>query len=136
MRLRLHVYVCVLAVLSAGCSRAGFRRDRRWGGAWQGSPQPPAPPLQVAGQPRRRLVRVSLGGERVRVRLSNAHGTTPLVIGAAHLAFSRAAAAIVTGSDRALTFGGAAGVTIAPGALVVSDALPLPVAASSDLVVS
>ncbi|HEX4459303.1 MAG TPA: SGNH/GDSL hydrolase family protein, partial [Polyangia bacterium] len=109
---------------------------RRWVASWAASPQVADSPLRVDGQTLRQIVRISLGGERVRVRLSNAHGTTPLTIGAAHLAFSRAGAAIVTGSDRALTFDGAAGVTIPPGALVVSDALPLPVAASSDLAVS
>ena len=128
----------LLALSLAGCLRASGRheRDRRFIASWTASPQPAEPPLRVEGQTLRQIVRLSLGGERIAVKLSNAYGTTPLTIGAAHVAFARAAAANVTGSDRALTFAGATSVTIPPGALVVSDALPLPVSASTDLAVS
>jgi lysophospholipase L1-like esterase len=136
---RLALAWLVLAPL-AGCARTSGRpgdgSDRRWIASWAASPQAADSPLQIAGQTLRQVVRISLGGTRIRVRLSNAYGTTPLRIGAAHLAFHQRGAAIVTGTDRALTFDGASGVTIPPGALVVSDPLPLAVSAASDLVVS
>ena len=50
--------------------------------------------------------RVSLGGKVLRVRLSNAHGTRPLTIGAAHVGLRAGGPAIVPGSNRKLTFGG------------------------------
>ena len=42
--------------------------------------------LTFDNQTLRQIVRVSLGGERVRVVLSNAFGTEPLVVSAAHIA--------------------------------------------------
>jgi lysophospholipase L1-like esterase len=84
----------------------------------------------------RLVVHTSLGGHEVRVRLSNAFGTESLLIGAAHLALRSMNAATVPGTDRPLTFGGSASVTIPPGALVVSDGVKLDVPALSDLAVS
>ena len=68
------------------------------------------------------MVHTSIGGHRVRVRLSNAFGTAPLVVGAVHLAIRSAGAATVAGTDRPVSFNGRPAVTIPPGAFVVSDA--------------
>ena len=43
----------------------------------------------------RQIVHTSLGGDRVRIVLSNAFGTSPLAIGAAHIALREKDAAIV-----------------------------------------
>ena len=84
----------------------------------------------------RQIVHTSIGGSTVRVRLSNEIGTQPLVIGAAHVAVRSTGSGIASGSDRTLTFGGRASVTIPPGAPALSDPVPLDVAASSDLAIS
>jgi lysophospholipase L1-like esterase len=84
----------------------------------------------------RLIVHTSLGGNEVRVRLSNAFGTESLAIGAAHVALHSMNAGIVSGTDRALTFSGSNSVSIPPGALVVSDSVKLDVPALSDLAVS
>lgn len=84
----------------------------------------------------RMIVRTSIGGHRARVRLSNAFGTAPLVIGAAHIAIRSAAGAIVPASDRVLTFSGRASFTIPPGALVLSDPVDLDVPQLGDLAIS
>src|SRR4051812_41407544 len=47
----------------------------------------------------RMIVRTSLAGRKLRVRLSNQFGGTPLKVGAAHIALRSKAAAIVEGSD-------------------------------------
>ena len=60
--------------------------------------------------------RISLGGERLRVRISNAYGNRPLTIGAAHIALRDKGPAIVAGSGRKLSFGGEDGAVIAAGA--------------------
>jgi lysophospholipase L1-like esterase len=83
----------------------------------------------------RQIVRVSVGGERVRVVLTNAYGTVPLTIGAAHVALHGEDAAIVEASARALTFAGRPGMIIPPGALIVSDPVALVVPASADLAI-
>lgn len=100
----------------------------------QGGGPPPAP-LNFNNQTLRQIVHVSLGGERVRVVLSNAFGTVPLVVGAAHVALRQKDAAIDPKSDRAVTFGGSPSATIAAGAVVVSDPVSLAVAPFADLAI-
>src|SRR5215467_8996289 len=82
----------------------------------------------------RLIVRSTLGGKRLRVRLSNLYGNQKLTIGAAHIGLRDGASErIVAGSDRTLTFGGEAAAIIGPGALLVSDPVDLDVKALSDL---
>ena len=116
----------------------GDRRgdDATWVGTWAASPQPASAPVQFDGQTIRQIVHTSIGGERVRVRLSNAFGTDSLVIGAAHVALRSSGASIRPATDRPLTFNGATAITIPPGALVVSDPVALSVPELGDLAVS
>jgi len=100
----------------------------------RGGGQPPAP-LNFKNQTLREIVRVSLGGDRVRVVLSNAHGTLPIEIGAAHVSLRDKDAAIKAGSGHALTFGGNTATMIAAGAVVISDPVSLAVPAVADLAV-
>src|SRR6187397_2632622 len=93
-----------------------------WVATWSASPQRAGAPIQLQAQTLRQIVHTSLGGSAVRVRISNAYGTTGLVI--------------VAGSDRTLTFGGLPTITIPAGALAVSDVVPLGVPALGDLSVS
>lgn len=99
-----------------------------WVASWQASPQPvwnadflfpTLVPATLQDQTFRQTVRVSLGGPRLRVRLSNAYGTRPLRIGAASVA-ARAGAI-----PQPLSFGGQPGVLIGPGQEQLSDPLPL-----------
>jgi len=84
----------------------------------------------------REIVHVSIGGPQVRVIFTNEFGTDPLTIGAAHVAVSQGGSAINLVSSAGLTFGGRTGVTIPPGALMVSDPAMLSLPAQSDLAVS
>jgi lysophospholipase L1-like esterase len=116
-----------------------------WTTTWTASPQPrwdgdfalPTKlPYHFWNQTVRQVARTSIGGRRVRVLLSNAYGTRPLEIGAAHVALSAGGASIVEGSGHALTFGGMTSVTIPPGAPMLSDPIELEVEALSHLAVS
>jgi len=82
------------------------------------------------------VVRPTIGGQRLRIRFSNAFGTTALKIGSTHVALVSKAPAIEVGSDRALTFGGRASVSIPPGAPILSDPVDLTVHPFSELAVS
>lgn len=84
----------------------------------------------------RMIARTSIAGQRLRVRLSNAFGGTPVVLGAAHLAIRGKESAIVADSDRALTFNGKPGCTIGPGVVLFSDPVNLNVPAVTELAVS
>ena len=107
------------------------------GGRGQGGGRggPPATPINFNNQTLRQIVHTSLGGDRVRIVLSNAFGTSSLPVGAAHVALREKNAAIVAKSGRALAFGGSPSVNIPPGATVVSDPISLTVPAFADLAV-
>ena len=123
----------------------------RWLHTWTAMPQlaepenlPPAPftrpGLLLADTTLRQTVRVSLGGTRLRIRLSNTFGGAPLSITAAAVALpagGRAgSAAVEPGTSRPVTFGGRADVTVPVGAPAVSDPVDLAVPAGSDVSVS
>ncbi len=106
-----------------------------WVGTWTAAPAP-AEGAAFSNHTLRMIPRVSLGGSRLRVRISNAYGVWPLVIRTACVGLRSAGPAVVPGSNRRLTFGGETGATIAAGALVVSDPVELDFPALSDLAVS
>jgi lysophospholipase L1-like esterase len=89
----------------------------------------------VQDQTLRQIVHTSIGGERVRVVLSNVFGTTPLEIGAAALALRKSGAGVEPASIKKLTFGGQAKASVLAGATLVSDPVDMKVAPVSDLVV-
>jgi lysophospholipase L1-like esterase len=108
----------------------------KWVGVW-------APGLVTVdksafkNQTLRLVLRTTLGGKRLRIRLSNLYGNQELMIGGARVALRDGASErILAGSNRKLTFGGEAAAAIGPGALVVSDPVDLEVKALSDLAVS
>jgi hypothetical protein len=122
IRARISIFLAAVLIAIAGAQDKSV--SRRWVSAWSTSvhaplPFPGLPPSPVfENQTIRMLVKPTIGGERVRVRLSNAFGSTALPIGAAHIALVAQGAKIVPESDRALTFGGRASVSIpreAPG---------------------
>jgi len=93
-------------------------------------------PRNLWGQTVRQVAQVSIGGQRVRVVLSNEYGPWPIKIGAAHIALSAKGSAIAAGSGKMLTFGGRTSIVIPPGAPVLSDPVDLSVAPLSSVVVS
>ena len=86
----------------------------------------------------RQIVRVGLAGPRLRLRLSNAHGTVPLAIGGVTVARSadNRTARIETATLAAVTFGGRSATVIPAGAEVWSDPVAFTVLAGADLAVS
>jgi lysophospholipase L1-like esterase len=98
-------------------------------------PIPPSIP-GLNNQTVRMIVRASVGGETVRVRLQHAFGAPSVAIGAAHIALREKDSAIVAGSDRALTFGGRPAATLYGGQTLVSDPVKLSIKPLVDLAVS
>jgi lysophospholipase L1-like esterase len=140
------VSVAALAIaLAFSVDLVRATENGKWIGTWSASPQPIwAPeflvpinfPRNVWNQTIRQIARVSLGGSKARVVLSNEYGSEPLMIGAAHIALSDGGGAIKPGSDRVLTFSGNESVTIPPGAQVISDPVELSVPPLSSVAVS
>jgi len=131
----LRVFAAALAV-GAACA-CGHRPAPatapapHWLGTWYASPQlteprnmPPAPGL--AHTTLRQVIQVSVGGPRIRVRLSNVFGDGPLTVAAARIA-------------RSLGVGGSevdSAGSLAAGAAITSDPLDFPVAPLSALAVT
>ena len=109
--------------------------DMQWVGTWTTTPAP-AEGVAFANQTLRMNARVSIGGDRLRVRLSNAYGSRPLLVGTAYLGLRDAGPGVVSGSNKRLSFGGADAVTIAAGALAVSDPVSLDLPPLADVAVS
>jgi lysophospholipase L1-like esterase len=107
-----------------------------WVGTWAAAPAPSEAGVMFNNHTLRMMPRISLGGGRFRVRISNAYGARPLTIGAARIGLRDKGPAIVPGSDRKLSFGGSDGGVIAAGALIVSDPVELDAPPLADLAVS
>ncbi|WBV43149.1 GDSL-type esterase/lipase family protein [Pseudoroseomonas cervicalis] len=120
-----------------------------WVTAWTGSAQGPYPVGNPSAQPNqsfafpspaegardqsfRLVLRPDLWGRRARLRFSNAFGTRPLQIASVHAGLHWGGAALLPGSNRPVTFGGAASASIPPGGQLWSDAVDLPFAAEPD----
>jgi lysophospholipase L1-like esterase len=128
--------VATIGTLHRDVSADG-RREGHWVGSWATAAQGVVgAPAQYSNQTLRLIVRTSVGGNQVRIRLSNELGTQRIVIGAARIALRTVAEGIDPATDRALTFGGIASITIPAGAPVLSDPVSLDVPPLSDLAIS
>ena len=107
--------------------------DKHWVGTWATSPAPSVAAEGFNNHTLRMNARVSIGGDTVRVRVSNAYGEGKLEIGAASLGIRDSGPAIVSGSERPLTFGGSGS---AAGAVAISDSVQLDVPPLADLAIS
>ena len=134
----------LLLLAPARNAAAAEAQAQDWIGTWGASPQPvwgtdflfpTGIPRELRDQTVRQVARVSLGGHRLRVVLSNAYGDSPLVIGGAGVALARTDGT-VDGPSKPLTFGGQTRVVVPPGAPVVSDPVDLDVAPLGSLAVS
>ena len=120
----------ILAMLVAAMTAAGnAMADNHWVGTWGTAPQlvethnnPPSPGL--GGNSLRQIVQVSIGGETVRLKLTNEFSTGTTEIKGVELAHAMTAGSssdIDEASTVSLTFDGKPSVTMAAGATCVSD---------------
>src|SRR4030095_7635619 len=100
---------------------------KHWVGTWAASPAPSEAGVGFNNHTLRMNPRISIGGDTLRLRVSNAYGNGKGEIGAACIGIRDKGPAIVTGSERAVTFCGSRSTIIAAGALVVSDPVQLDV---------
>jgi lysophospholipase L1-like esterase len=142
-------YAALMLALASGAGMPAETRGSHWVVTWATAetlsrpvvPPPPAgaaPPASEGfhDQTVRMMVRASLGGPRLRIKLQNAFGDAPVEIGAAHLALRAKDSAIVEGSDRVLAFDGRPGCTLGPGMVLVSDPVDLSIEPLAQLAVS
>jgi lysophospholipase L1-like esterase len=114
-----------------------------WTGSWAAAQQIPeqhnlAPAGSLDHAELRQIIHLSLGGDALRIHVSNAFGNQPLHLAKVHVALpvSAASSSIVPATDRAVLFDGAPELIIPAGAEYISDKVDMPVAGLSDLAVT
>ncbi len=122
----------LLLVLAAPASACPARH---WVASWAASPGSGEAP-GFSDQTLRQVVTPHLGGDRLRIRLSNRFGTRPVRVSAATVARRAQGAGLEPGTVVAVTFEGRLSLTLPAGHDAVSDAVDLPFAAFDDLAVS
>ncbi|AEW99122.1 SGNH/GDSL hydrolase family protein [Streptantibioticus cattleyicolor] len=135
-------------VLTAALAVAGARAAQSppapvWNAAWSAAPQRPSTGFTpnwseagFSGQTLRQVVRVTTGGSRLRIRLSNAYGTSPLHIAGATVARRDHGARLRAGTVRQLTFGGSRAATVPAYGQLTSDPAGLPLRAFEPVTVT
>jgi lysophospholipase L1-like esterase len=139
----------VASLFAASVQTASAREGENWAVSWTGPAQGPYPVGNPSAQPDQKfafpdpaagardqtfrlMVRPDLWGRQARLRFSNAFGTRPVTFDGAYVGLQWGSAALLRGSNRAVTFGGKSSVTVAPGNSIWSDAVALPFAKQPD----
>jgi lysophospholipase L1-like esterase len=139
--------VVFFTVVYISCTSLGFPRSKQdasaWVGTWATSQQVPEPANALSADDLRdvtlrQIVHLTVGGETLRVHISNVFGTTPLHLTSVHIArpLSPSEAKIDGATDQALTFLGKNDIVIPAGAEYISDPIAYRVDALSDLTIS
>lgn len=102
-----------------------------WSRSWMAAPlvsrTAPEKRPDLSDRTLRQVVRISTGGDRIRLRLSNEMSTRPLLLGAVHVALAGANGETLPGTDRVVTFNQAQGATVPARAPLLSDPIAMPV---------
>jgi lysophospholipase L1-like esterase len=141
-------FLVAFAFLAAGAALALVPRQPAssatssgWAETWATSPTQPTSEVVNAAyggfrdQTIRDIVFTSVGGQQVRIRLSNVFGTRPLVIGQVSVG-AVASGGALSGPAYPVKFAGSGSVRVPAGQEVVSDPVPLAVSPLEDLAVS
>ena len=96
-----------------------------WSATWGASPEYTGagdmPGMSLANNSIRQVVRTSLAGDRIRLRLTNFHSSEPVDIQSVYIAVAGDSSDIIPSTARYLSFGGKRSVSIQPGVNITSD---------------
>jgi lysophospholipase L1-like esterase len=84
----------------------------------------------------RHVLRLSLAGDAIRIKVSNLFGKTPITFSGVQVAKSTGGSTIDVSTDRVVTFGNQLAVTVPAGAEILSDPISLPVSALNNIAVT
>lgn len=126
---------------TASASETGGDGELRWVGTWGSGQQSLVdaahmPPVSLANNTVRQFIYTSIGGDELRLQLSNEYGNGPLTVNSVHLALPTNAPSIDPSTDTPLTFSGAASVTLQPGEFLYSDTVAFSLPEQSSVAVS
>jgi lysophospholipase L1-like esterase len=147
---RLAALAGLVTAAPAGARALPSCASTHWVGAWEAAPSDASRGSDIADlfdpsghlksttrdETTRAILTPTLGGRRLRVRLSNRFGPAPVTFDRTTIARRATGPALVPGTLRSLTFGGKASVTVPAGEDVLSDPVGLSFAAFQTLAVS
>lgn len=110
--------------------------DAAWAGTWASAPMAGKASPALAGQTLRQIVRTSVGGSEVRIRVSNLFGGQPLRIDDVHLAIASTGSGIIAGTDHSVRFAHRTSAIVTAGSSLVSDTIPMELPPLTELAVS
>lgn len=121
--------IAVMLIFLCSCTLSGYTNTgskKVWVGSWSTATQlvepgnmPPVPGL--SDNTLRQVIRVSLGGEILRVKFSNEFSTGPLTMREVQIAVSKGGGTVETATIKELKFNGKREVTVNPGCTITSD---------------
>jgi lysophospholipase L1-like esterase len=130
------VGICLLLVACAPGEGLASAASPNWTGTWAIAEMRDTSGITFTDQTLRQIARVSIGGTRVRLKLSNIFGSQPLRAEDVHLALRESGSSIVASSDRQLRFAGNSTLILPAGASAFSDAVALDVPPFAELAIS
>lgn len=125
--------------LLAGCTNN--EASEKWVGTWATAPQlvephnmPPEPGL--TNNSLRQIVRVSIGGDELRMRFSNEFSTSPVTMKSVQIAVSEGGSNIDEETIKTLKFNNRNEVTMSAGDAIFSDPIEFPLQPRMDLAIT
>ncbi len=119
----------------------GGDTTKKWVGTWAAAPQlvetrnmPPPPGL--TDNSLRQVVRVSIGGDTLRVRLSNEFSTSAVTMKSVQIAVSTGGSAINVSTNKELKFNDTSGIIMNAGAVVTSDPIAFNLTSRMDVAIT
>jgi lysophospholipase L1-like esterase len=94
------------------------------------------PPVALDNGTIREIVHTSVGGREIRIRISNVFGDAAIKFDAIYVGLAAGDAAILSGTNRAVAFGGSKSVTLPEGSDALSDPIALDVESQVNLAIS
>lgn len=133
------IFLTIILILATNtvsvCQTSNETQFDKWVGSWSCAPYaagskntPPAPFL--ANNTLRQVVRVSIGGDTLRIKLNNKTCATPVTMNAVNIAVSEGGSTINAATITPLKFNGSSSITIDPFSSVISDAIAFPLTPS------
>jgi lysophospholipase L1-like esterase len=115
---------------------ADARGGQQWFSAWTVSHGARLTTPVLTGDSVRMIIRPTVSGNAVRVKLENTLGQSPVAFSAAYIGTLQAGAAVVPGTNTPLTFNGSPALTLAPGSGAWSDPVSFHLTAFERYVIS
>ncbi len=131
----------IIALLFTFCAITLQATAQNWIGTWATAPQTVVKSFMpynnnMSNRSVRQVVKVSIGGDMIRLKLSNVYSTEPVVIRSIYIAHAKDSFAIDPKSAKYVMFDKKYKVTIPAGKSIMSDALPFPLKALQRLAIT